>query len=83
MSLLEGIPSSGASCTVEKFIHAKKILLVSVQTETCYRDTKMQFRLLHLLLAAISLPEVSWTFLLVVLFVAVLHGDALHPSFPD
>lgn len=33
--------------------------------------------------AVISLPEVSWMFLLVVLFVAVLHGDALHPSFPD
>lgn len=44
MNLLEGIPRSGAetgaSCTVEKFTHAKTMLLVSVQTETCYRDEK-------------------------------------------
>lgn len=44
VNLLEGIPRSGAetgaSCTVEKFTHAKTMLLVSVQTETCYRDEK-------------------------------------------
>lgn len=44
VSPLEGIPGSGtetgASCTVEEFVHAKKILLASVQTEWCDRDEK-------------------------------------------
>lgn len=31
---------TGASCTVENFTHAKKILLVSVQTEMIYTDEK-------------------------------------------
>lgn len=48
----EGIPGSGtetgASCTVEEFIHAKKILLASRQMEWCYRGGRVvEFRLLH------------------------------------
>lgn len=96
--LQERIHCSGAetapSCIVEKVIHTKNICPSGVSS-----DRKCVTKLKRTTRDAVQPVDLwggcwvsghywhpqkcSWTFLLVVLFVAILHGDALHAPFPD